>query len=248
LYTILTHASLSNSARSLAYELQNRTGKQWSVNFGEERISKAPDIRWGNSSFMGIGGVDTIYNNPKLLQIAGNKLSFSNEIKKNNLPVIQFHRGVPERFPVVVRKTLTGSSGNGIVICTNYEQFKEYENYYWSYWYNFPFELGVHVFNGRIMKIFKKMKGDETPEERFPIRNLSRGYRFVRVKEDNFPKLIPTVKELFEKFPISFGRLDIGWDDEGKLYRIIEFNSAPGISSNQDTLNSYVSSFCQIFG
>lgn len=233
---ILTYKGLSNSAKAVAKEISARLGEQIKVSYGENvRYNNAPIIRWGNPSFD--FNNDTEFNSPKLLRIASNKLLFANTLKNGTLSVISFNRGKPEKFPVVVRKTLTGKAGEGIVVCEDYNSWIQYQMYYWSYYTPFEFELGVHIFKDSILKVFKKVGN---VNEKYPIRNMNRGYGYERVNADKYPKLIPFIKQLRTVFPIGFGRADIGWDAIKKTYTHIEFNTAPGVSTNADTLESYV--------
>lgn len=234
---ILTHRSLSNSARALASFLEDRTGRRIRVDYGDNRLMETPLIRWGNSSFP--QAMETPYNDPTKLRVAGNKKTFSDEMERTMIPAILFRRGIPDKFPVVVRQTLTGKGGEGIVVCTEMEEFMPYRQYFWSTWFDFSYELGVHVVDGKIVKVFKKVPRDGMEEPTFPIRNLSKGYHFRRVNTESFAKLPQAIADFYKVFPIGFGRLDIGWDREAKCYRIIEFNSAPGIASNPDTLEQY---------
>ena len=109
----------------------------------------------------------------------------------------------------------------------------------WTYWYDFKFELGVHILGGEIVKVFKKLRNDELEEEKFPIRNTQRGYHFSLREnwKERYRGLEKFVKKLYEIIPIKFARLDIGYDNDG--YRLIEINSAPDLSQNQNTLNLY---------
>jgi hypothetical protein len=211
--------------------------KHISVNFGDNRPAVPPLVRWGNSSFDFAG--DTPFNSADMIRVSGNKKIFSDKMKELEIPAVAFNRGVPDRFPVAIRKTLNGKGGEGIVICRNYDEWKELSQYFWSYWYNFSYELGVHIVDGKVLRVFKKVKDDGTPEEEFPIRNMTRGYKFAIVKEESFQKLVAFNAMFSQKFQIGFGRMDIGWDTEGKTYRVIEWNCAPGIASNVNTLDMY---------
>ena len=242
-FYILTHRSLSNSARAIAQSIGEKIGRIVRVSYGEDKEfgDIPPLIRWGNPSFT--FSKDTPYNNPDHIRTTSNKKMLSSLLHEKDIPTIRFHTGVPERFPIVVRKTLLGKGGEGIVVCHDYDDFKNhFSQYAWSYWHRFPIELGVHIFEGKILKLFKKVRSDGLPEEAFPIRNLARGYHYVRVDPANFTKLIPATMSYYQAFPIKFGRADVGWDDESKCYRIIEMNSAPAVSSNPDTLDMYVKS------
>lgn len=242
---IFTHRTLSPSARALATALEVRLGVRIPVYFeNSDRTSKHKSfLRWGNSSEV-LTNNDSDYNSSEGIFISSNKLRFSRRVIELGIPCVEIHTGVPDKYPVVIRKLLTGSGGAGIEICKSKSDYLEkYNSRAWSYWYELNPELGVHVFGGKIIKIFKKVRNENLPQEEFPIRNLTRGYKFVRASLDNYPKLIPYVKNFSDKFDIKFGRIDIGWDRQEKIYRIIEMNTAPGIASNSDTLAAYVNEF-----
>ena len=238
---ILTHRSLIPSARALANQLGSRLGITIPVMFeNSERTARHKSfIRWGNSGQ--VETAETQFNSAEMIFTSSNKLRFSKEMVRLGIPCVEINTGMPTSFPVVIRKVLSGCGGEGIEICHTKEEFiSKHSGRAWSNWYNLSPELGVHIFEGRIMKIFKKMRIDDLPEEKFPIRNLSRGYKFSRVSVENYPKLVPAMADFAKKFPIKFGRVDIGWDSASKTYRIIEMNTAPGIATNTDTLSSYV--------
>jgi len=243
---IFTHTNLKPSAVALARKLEELTSRRVLVTTNPNSTLPPPIIRWG-TSVAGSFGHLTKYNPPELISVVANKYRFSQSMIATGLPCVEVTKGTPERFPVVIRKILEGCGGVGIDVCTSLEEFNEkYRQYFWSYWRDLNPELGVHIFNGRILKIFKKVRDESLPPEQFPIRNMTRGWNFSRVKEENFPKLIPGLMSFYEKFPIAFGRLDIGWDRVDRVYRIIEMNSAPGIAQNPDTTEAYAKSFAEV--
>lgn len=233
---ILTYKSLGRSARLLANNLSDRCGKRIDVEYNPR--SNAPLIRWGNSN--GMFNNDTKYNSRDAIKQCGSKVSFSNIAEMNNLNHVNIREGAPESYPVFVRTVIGGSGGDGIVVCENEEQFAPYSKNYWSQFYNFRYELGVHIFDGKVVKAFKKKWNGGGGEPKYPIRNLSKGYRFSLVTTDGkFPRLHSYVKSLYDVFDIGFARIDIGWDDSNKCYRAIEINTAPGLSDNENTLELY---------
>lgn len=232
---ILTHDSLTDSAKVLAnaYHLDVRV---------TPKPKEAPILRWGNS--IGYYPVDTIYNERVTIGICGNKVTFSEFMEKNNIPHVELERGyLPNKYPVVIRTTLHGHGGEGIVIVENEEEYKK-QNYlpYWrSPWYNFGFELGVHILGGKIARIFKKVWKDEVEKEpRYPIRNMERGYHFSLRSEEHYPKLQSFIDSFYKVTPLNMGRLDIGWDAENRTYRIIEANTAPSLIANPNTAQLYI--------
>lgn len=233
------------SARALASGLRTELGKSIICTSQPTRLKEAPVIRWGNSTNLSFNQ-STEYNSQSAIRTASNKVILSNLLSEKEVPCIEIISGTPQHFPVIVRTILQGSGGDGIVLCKTPEEFYQYRQYPWSYWRNLYPELGVHIFNGKILKVFKKIREGGLEREEFPIRNMSRGYHFSRVTVEKYPKLSPIIEKFFSVFPIKFGRLDIGWDIDNKVYRVIEMNSAPGIADNIDTLNLYIKSFKEV--
>lgn len=228
---ILTRPSVGLSAKLLAKALGLRRLKECG--------RKAPLIRWGNSD--GDYEDDTQLNVAELIGYSAHKLRFSTAMKEAGIPHLEIKTGIPERFPVVVRQTLTGSRGIGIVVCQDLYEFNNTpSNRYWSYWVNFSSEFGVHMLGGEIKKVMRKVWGGENDREEFPIRNSGRGYAFHRTNLENKGKLVEFMKRVYEQFPLEFGRWDIGWDSSNKRYVVIEANSAPDLTQNDDTLGIYV--------
>lgn len=243
---ILTRRSLNPSARILATAL----GLQKAY----EPRSYPPVIRWGNSEGNYQVG-DTTHNRREIIHIVSNKLRFSNAMKQLDIPHVEIQSGTPERLPVVIRHNLSAARGIGIEVATTPQVFfgmeQAGERVYWSYWRNFSIEFGVHILDGKIIKVFKKVweidadedsDGDK-PEPEYPIRNADKGYGFRRVSLEKYPKLVPVIQNFCDKFGMSFGRVDIGWDKDEHRYVIIEANSAPSIAENENTASLYIEGF-----
>jgi hypothetical protein len=244
---IYTTKTMFPSAKALANSLSAKLGRKVYVTTNPDTslYYRHGLIRWGNgSAIKHAEDIPSLY-----IRASANKLLFSTKMIEFGVPVVQIQSGIPERFPVVIRRTLTGYGGAGIELCTSFEDFLlDYyeEPIHWSYYRVFHPELGVHIFNGKIIKLFKKVWKGEGAEPAYPIRNASRGYHFQRVELENFPSLIPFVENFYSKFPIMFGRLDIGWDYDEKTYRVIEMNTAPGLVNNPDTLEAYTNAFLEV--
>ena len=199
----------------------------------------APTVRWGNSDNPFPEEVGLNY--PEAISIAANKLKFSSLLTQEDVPHVELLRGYPVKYPVVVREKLTGSKGEGIVICENEEQFITYREKYWTYWVNFKKEYGVHVLGGTIVKLFEKELEIGEEEEQFPIKNMDKGYHFALKNHVGFfPKLHTYVSKIYEATGIEMARFDIGFDSDTGQYLVIEGNTAPGLSENDNTRELYV--------
>jgi hypothetical protein len=234
---ILTTQNLISSAKLLAKEL-NKIYKEETVGVVTSPPYNYLQVRWGTSMYPVLK--DTNYNSPDSIRSVGNKLLFSMGMEKAKIPHVELVRGSkPDRFPVVVRTVLNRGGGIGMEVCENSEQFAPYKEYPWSYWYNFSTEVGVHLLGGIPRRIFKKVRVEGLEQEKFPRRNTNNGYTFSLIKQDKYPKLLQFCEEFYAAFPIQMGRADIGWDSDAKSWRIIEFNSAPDLTQNQNTLEMY---------
>lgn len=237
---ILTHKGLYNSAKLLAEKFKQARGKPVFVYTDRKpEDSGAPLVRWGNGQHF--FNNDTSYNSREVIGVCGSKSHFASAMQRAGIPHVEYYRGTePNKFPVVIRTVLNGHGGEGIVICKSIEEYRRnYAGHVWSYWYNFDFELGVHILNGRVERVFKKVWKNDSAEPEFPIRNTDRGYNFSLKEIEKYPKLQTIVDEFYRAVPLKMGRLDIAWDKPNKTYRIIEANSAPSLSENVNTLNMY---------
>lgn len=230
---ILTRKNLNPTARLLAKELGIK--RKFTIQ------DTPPLIRWGCSdSFYGEDS-DSLFNSAELIREISNKLRFSRMLTETELPHIRLYKGVPEKYPVVVRRELQGSKGSGIIICRNEEEFSPLSRYYWSYWYNFSQEYGVHILGGEVVKIFKKRWIGGEIESDFPIRNTDNGYHYSLVEiGTRYKKLKELMHTLYERIPINMCRFDVGKEADSGRYIIIEGNTAPGLSTNDNTLGLYV--------
>jgi len=227
------HPTIYKSATMLADYINNK-GLPCTTTI--DCMDKDIKIRWGVSTYPRVE--DTIYNDPKLISLSANKNSLNKLLKGNGIHCVDFYKDdMPEKYPVIVRRTIVGGGGKGIVICRNEEEFKPLFGNYWAYWFKFDFELGVHLLGGNVSRVFKKIKDQD--EDEFPIRNVKNGYHYSLVSVDTYKTLPKLMSTIFEVFPIQMSRFDIGWDSENKVYRVIESNCCPILMNNQNTLIDY---------
>jgi hypothetical protein len=237
---ILSHSRLTASANVLARKLTELTNEEIRV-FVDGDNRHECIIRYGNSAVI---ATDPNFNKRLHIRLAGNKRALSELLQEKEFPHVVFLRRTPEEneFPIVARDELNRGGGIGIRVIKSQEEYEEGNPVLdWTPWYNFKFELGVHILGGEIVKVFKKIREDGLDEEEYPIRNTHRGYRFsVRNNwETVYTGLKPFVKKLYEIVPIQFARLDVGYDKSSGGYRLIEINSAPDLTQNENTLNLY---------
>lgn len=240
---IFTTRTMFPSAKALANKLSDITGTKVRVTTRPDTKLTGHYLRWGSSGLIN-GNFD---EQAAHIRCASNKRLFSDRMIQIGIPCVEIRHDFPEHFPVVARKTVTGFGGAGITVARDLKELTDASVSHWSYFRNFSPELGVHIVNGEIIRLFKKVATDDTPQEEYPIRNATRGYHFSQVNLDNYPKLIPFVQNFCEKFPIKLGRMDVGWDFDEKTYRVIEFNTAPCLTNNDNTLQAYAEALSEDF-
>lgn len=231
---IITAPSSFPSAMKIRDFLQEFIGKKILVTSNINKIKMKDEIIFSYGL-----PVNNKFNSPDFIRLCSNKYNFSKLMRDNNFVSPVFYKKErPNKYPVLIRKTLCGCGGVGIVICRNENEFNKNWNdsYYWTPYYLTDFELRVHVFDGNIIKVFKKQR-IEGNEDVLPIRNLDRGYHFVLVDSNKYPALQNLVVELNKIVHGMFYGLDVGFRTNEKDYIIFEANSACGL--NDDTAKLY---------
>ena len=234
---ILANPGAINPARTLAGKISEITGNNYLATTRPERIRSYPFIRYGTSSYIPNRIQETEYNSGEFIRIIGNKNRFSYLMQENDIYCPIFYTTtVPEEFPVLVRSTMNGNSGEGITIVRSIDGFNTIfrPGYYWTPFIYTEFELRIHVAGNNILRVFKKIYSGDLEEE-LPIRNMARGYHFsLRSNADKYPKVQELVDRLNEipLFQNKFYALDLGWDKVEKEYLTFEANSCPGMSEN----------------
>jgi glutathione synthase/RimK-type ligase-like ATP-grasp enzyme len=225
---LLTFKGVYNSARLLASKLGLK------VTTSVKKLEGIPPIvRYGNSS--GVFTEDTMYNHPDAIKLCGNSVKFSQWAKENEIRTplyTKFDPTVDYEFPFLLRKA-RHLGGNDIVMIKNVDGLASLDT---STYYHVPFietdsEIGVHVVNGVVVRIFRKLPTENSHPF---IRSNKRGYRFSLVSNlsENYQVAQRLVLDAFEKSGLKFGRADVAYDSKSKLYYIWELNTAPGLNVN----------------
>jgi hypothetical protein len=234
---ILTSDTLIGSARILAEGLG--MGTRYTT------TNEPPTIRWGSSAGSErFAGRDTVFNSPAVISLCGSKTRLATKLVDRDFPVVEFRRGTPTQYPVCIRTVLNGHGGAGIIIARTPEEFSAHRESYWSPWYTFRYEYGVHILGGEVAKIFKKVwDNDANNEPEFPIRNQDMGYSFKRISNEGFGRIAELrdfVHRLYAIVPVKMARIDVAFEEAIGGFRLIEINTAPALTNNADTARTYV--------
>jgi len=148
---------------------------------------------------------------------------------------------IPE-FPFLLRR-LHHMGGRDIILINSMDDLrklsvKQLANRYWVAYTETTFELRVHVINGQIARVFKKINPGAKSRGEF-VRSSKKGWHYS-LRENLDEKYIKAQRiclNIMEDLGLVFGGVDIAWDNDNRRYVIWEVNTAPGLS--QPTLNIY---------
>jgi len=209
-----------------------------------KRLGKAPVIRYGCSEG-NFGDRDTKINDPKIIKLCANSYYFSRWAKEHGYETPLYRKfsltNIPE-FPFLLRR-LHHMGGRDIILINSMDDLrklsiKQLANRYWVAYTETTFELRVHVINGQIARVFKKINPGAKSRGEF-VRSSKKGWRYS-LRENLDEKYIKAQKiclNIMEDLGLVFGGIDIAWDNDNRRYVIWEVNTAPGLS--QPTLNIY---------
>jgi glutathione synthase/RimK-type ligase-like ATP-grasp enzyme len=189
-------------------------------------------IRYGNS--YGNFENDTLLNSPEIISLCSNSIKFSQWCFENgfNSPKYELYDKNKEySTPYLLRKKYH-KQGDDIILVDKpniVETIESLENRFYVPFIETDSELGIHLVNKKVVKVFKKVPINDTSGF---IRNAKRGYHFKIVNdiENNYKVAQELCENLFEKLGLNFGRVDIAYNIDNKKYTIWEVNTAPGLN------------------
>lgn len=232
---ILTHKNGGPSARLLRDSIEEVTGTRLFVTQFPEKIKKL-HIRWGNYAEL---PMETKYTSREVIMRCTYKRRFSKLLTEAGIPAPIFHnKTMPteDDFPIIIRQIMGGKCGKGIVPCPDMETFLSNwkDSYFWTKFVNCSAEYRAHVFDGEVIRIFKKVYIGEGTEGDFPIRNWGHSDNYknsLRSDLSKFPKLLKDIKRVAKVIGEGYYAVDVGWLPDEKKYFYFEGNSAPGLNT-----------------
>lgn len=149
---------------------------------------------------------------------------------------------VRDGHKIVCRKTLTGHSGQGIVVASTESELVDAPLY--VKFVRKETEYRVHVFKDQILDVQQKKLAFDAPENRNPyIRNHANGWVFAREGVTTPIEVLEQSIKAIRAVGLDFGAVDVSVGADGKVY-VFEVNSAPGIENT--TLQKYAEAFRRI--
>ena len=215
------------TGRRLARALGMRATTTWNPNIR---------IRWGNSGGNPIGAC---INQAEAIRIAAHGIHALEVLRDAGIPTIPVYRTVDDiqEYPVYSRR-INHRAGKDIVICKTYQEAIENRQRFFTGYVETEREFRVHVFGGKILKMFRKVPRIPTPTDQ--IRSSFTGWGYSRVNLDNYKSGQAIAIEAVRALGLIFGGVDLGRTPE-KTWVVFEVNTAPGL--NAPTLDLYVNEF-----
>lgn len=239
----------SRSARVLRNNLRNQRCKIVRENGNYRPYRNHLVINWGNPRlpewFRPIGHV---LNRPDRVAVASNKLETFRTLYEAGIPCPDFvvnQEDIPEDWQLIIARThLRGSSGLGISLINREEGETLPRALVYTRYEKKRHEFRVHVFNGEIIDIQQKRKRREFEDVDYKIRNHERGWVFCRQEVDLPNACAVEALRAIQVLHLTFGAVDIGWNEHYQRPTVYEINTAPGLEGS--TVDNYVNAIRSI--
>ena len=206
-------------------------------------------INWGNT------------NNPELVQHADyNGVNLREASNKREFFVIQRaanneeivppfwtnRNDIPDdAFPVVCRTSLSGHSGEGIVIAAARENLVDAPLYvkYIKKQDEYRIHVGRRGDQSIIISVQRKARSRAVPDDQvnWQVRNHANGFIYMRGDVNPPQQVLDYAKRALEATNLTFGAVDVIWNAHAQRAYVLEINTAPGLEGT--TLDDYVRYF-----
>lgn len=214
-------------------------------------------INWGSSDAR-YEDLRNIVNKPSAVELASSKMATMLHLSNNELVDVlsytqnieQAKRWQEEGNIIVARDLDRGNSGRGITI---YQMDDEVQQHlFYTKYFKARDEYRIHVANTkddgyRIIDVQRKsLRTDEERPENpsFLIRNHSNGFIFERGAVETStlsPLMLANAANAVMGLGLDFGAVDIRYNADTQQSKILEVNTAPGLSGT--TLTKYIEHF-----
>lgn len=208
-------------------------------------------VNWGNSTLPSwYDGENQPLNHPNDVIKATNKLLTFQAFNRNQVPcpdwttnIEDAQNWIDQGHLVYGRKTLTGHSGQGIILFQQETVTSELECPLYTKSTKAKYEYRIHIGDGgeTAIDMVQKRKRNGIENISNQIRSYNNGWIFAREECNPPTKVIEAAKAAVKAIGLDFGAVDVGFNvREDKAY-VYEVNTAPGLQGT--TLTSYVEYF-----
>lgn len=210
-------------------------------------------INWGSSQLPQGYERSRIINQPIRVGATSNKKRFFELLEDTDARVpdwtderAEASRWLREGHKVIGRQTLTGHSGEGIVVFTpdNPENFLDYDRMpLYTMYVPKRMEYRVHFAFGALIDVQRKVRDPNREPTDWHVRSHDNGFIFVRNGvEDAMPQdVLQQAQIVAERCGLDFGAIDIIFNESRNMAYVLEVNSAPGLVGQ--TIESYADAF-----
>jgi len=210
---------------------------------------RASVVNWGGRAEF-LNTYRRVLNRPNAIAGLRDKLAFFQRVgnDERTLPWTTDPKVASQWKNVFVRKSLTGSSGQGIVVWQQKAGLPLPPAPLYTKRMFTTHEYRIHVFRedtGEFhaidtqRKVFKKTGELQAPPGGWAIRSHANGFTFVHNDVPPTEVVEGVCNFVREHFPdLDFGAFDVLYDADKKRFYVIEGNSAPGLEGI--TVDSYV--------
>lgn len=253
-----------------AYNLHSESAKLLAEKLSFKRISHKNSsykgnpnkvvINWGASVMPEEVLKSTIINHPDIVEKVINKLSFF-ELMGEDVNIPEYTTDTQQAFDwasegndVVLRSVVNGHSGLGIHMfyAMNAEDYPHFSSYWHGNRIKFATkyipkkeEYRVHVVNGEVIDVRRKVARDSDSIKNWKVRSHGNGFIFQKGNISPHPQVLEQALKAIEKSGLTFGAVDVIWNEfRGKAY-VLEINTAPGLEGS--TVDEYVKAFQELF-
>ncbi len=241
---ILTSKISMKTARHLSYAIWEASGGRKRILYTARahKVSRL-HIRYGNIDPVSCS--ETEFNSLEAINFLRNKLNFSKCLLKNGYVAPEFiQERLPnaEEFPILIRKTLTGFRGQGIIVCKDMEIFqrywRNYTEYFWCKYLNNSSEFRLHIVkpstgDPQIIRVMRKVaRNQEVENQNIKVRHLNNYYYSRRFEAfSRYPKMLGKAVEVAKLLPGKFFTLDVAWSRDISDVIFFETNTASGLDT-----------------
>lgn len=229
-------------------------------------------INWGNSppNHEKLDTITPTYFNKVIntfgaVNIAGNKINFFKAMiaaDADGPRIPEFTQDIEEAKrwgtsgKIVIGRKARGSSGQDISFFSeDPETFLSSQ--FWSVYKKKRREYRVHIFDGKVLLVQQKVlpptdpDGNSIPKEKvdFRVRTHRTGFIFKRndvVTPDDVLNQAVRAFEVLAKKGLTFGAVDVIWNEHEKKAYVLEINTAPGLEGT--TIDDYTKAFANYIG
>ena len=240
------------------YKMTSESAKDLARGLGAKRVF--PDgryrpkdnhivINWGNSTYPEWRyNPFKMLNDPLRVSNACNKLKTFQLLNERGVNIPDFTQNktvttwwLEQEHKVFCRTSLTGHSGQGIILASTPEEVVNAPLY--TKYTKCKYEYRVHVFQGHIIDFVRKKKRAGVDVNQY-IRSCDNGWVFCREGVELPECVKEQALKAIQALGLDFGAVDIGYNTrEDKAY-IYEINTAPGLQGS--TLIAYTNAFKEL--